>query len=222
MPRLRDVAMAAPQSDTFVLLQRSAAGDRQAWGQLLTRHADRLRRMIEFRMDSRLRARLDPSDVLQEACLEASERLDDYFRDRSMPFYVWLRFLAAQKLVTLHRYHFGVQKRDPSREISLSHGVSPQASSVSLAARLLACGSTPSGATIRAERQERLQKAIDQLDPVDREIIALRHFEQFRNAETAQILGIPESTASTRYLRALRRLRQLLGDLGEELNELGV
>ena len=214
--------MATPGSNTSVLLRRSRDGDQQAWGQLLLRHSDRLRRMIEIRMDSRLQARLDPSDVLQEACLEASQRLGDYPGDGSMPFYVWLRYLAAQKLVTLHRHHFGVQKRDASQEISLSHGISPPASSVSLAAHLLASGSTPSGATMRAERQRQLEEAIGELDPVDREIIALRHFEQLRSAETAQILGIPASTASTRYLRALRRLRQLLGDISEELDDLGV
>lgn len=205
------------RNDTSVLLRRAGAGDRQAWGELLTRQSQRLRRMIDLRMDRRLRVRLDPSDVLQEACLEASQRLDEYLCGRSMSFYVWLRFLVAQKLVTLHRHHFGTQKRDPNREISLFHGVSPQASTASLAAQLMGRGGTPSQAAMRAERLAQLEEALARLSHLDREVLALRHFEHLSNTEAAQVLGVPESTASTRYLRALKRLRQHIGDASDDL-----
>jgi RNA polymerase sigma-70 factor (ECF subfamily) len=192
------------------LLKRAAAGDQQALGELLARHRERLRRMVQLRMDRRLQGRLDPSDVLQETYFEVAGSLADYLRDPSMPFFLWLRLLTGRKLQALHRYHLGTQARDAGREVSLYRGALPQASSVSLAAQLLGRLTSPSLAAVRAELQIRLQEALNSMDPLDREVLTLRHFEQLSNAETAQVLGIKEAAASNRFVRALKRLKQIL------------
>src|SRR5207302_7015680 len=152
-------------------------------------------------------------DVIQEAFLEASVRLPDYLREPSMPFFLWLRFLTGQKLVELHRHHLGAQMRDAGREISLYRGSLPGASSAALAAQLLGHDTRPSEAAIRAERKLRLQEALNGMDPLDREVLALRHFEQLNNTETAQALGLQESAASKRYIRALKKLKDILTGL---------
>jgi RNA polymerase sigma-70 factor (ECF subfamily) len=127
-----------------------------------------------------------------------------------MPFYLWLRFLTGQRLQLLHRHHLGVQMRDAGREVSLHRGAMPQATSVSLAAQLLGRFTSVTQAVQRAEMQVILQEAINAMDPFDREILALRHFEELSNAETAEVLGIKATTASTRHIRALKRLRETL------------
>jgi RNA polymerase sigma-70 factor (ECF subfamily) len=199
--------------ETDRLLQRAAQGDTQSWGALLERHRKRLRRMVALRLDRRLQGRLDASDVIQEAFLEASARLPEYARQPALPFFLWLRFLAGQKMVELHRHHLGAQMRDAGREISLHRGPLPLASSAELAAQLLGHDTRPSEAAIRAERKVRLQEALNSMDPLDREVLALRHFEQLDNAETAQVLGLGESAASKRYLRALKKLKEVLTSL---------
>ena len=137
--------------DTEDLLARAAAGDQEAWGALLARHRDRLRTMVALRLDPRLQGRLDPSDVLQEAFLTASLQLKDYADERSIPFFLWLRLVAGQKLVALHRHHLGKQLRDAGREVALYQGAGPEASSSALAARLLGQEAAPSEAALRAE-----------------------------------------------------------------------
>jgi RNA polymerase sigma-70 factor (ECF subfamily) len=211
--------MAKNSSETNDLLQLSAAGDVQGWGALLTRHRERLRRMIALRLDQRLQGRIDPSDVLQEAYLEAWGRLAEYLREPTMPFFLWLRFLAGQKLVTLHRHHLGRQMRDAGREISLYRGALPEASSAALAAQLLGHDTRPSEAAVRIELKLRLQEALNQMDAIDREVLALRHFEQLSRAETAQVLGMRESAVSKRYVRALQRLKDILSDMPGGLGE---
>src|SRR5262245_56172611 len=188
--------MAGESSETKHLLQRTAEGDQAGWGALLERHRSRLRRMVALRLDPRLQGRIDPSDVIQDAYLEASTRLGEYLREPAMPFFLWLRFLAGQKLVTLHRHHFGVQMRDVGREVSLYRGRLPATSSAALAAQLLGEDTRPSEAAIRAELKVRLQEALNSMDPLDREVLALRHFEQLSRAEAARVLGIQESAAS--------------------------
>jgi RNA polymerase sigma-70 factor (ECF subfamily) len=126
---------------------------------------------------------------------------------------LWLRFLAGQKLVTLHRHHLGAQMRDAGREISLYRGGLPMTSSVALAAQLLGHDTGPSEAAIRAELKVRLQEALNSLEPLDREVLALRHIEQLTLAEAAQALGITESGASRRHLRALKRLKEVLSQM---------
>jgi RNA polymerase sigma-70 factor (ECF subfamily) len=183
------------------------------WGKLLERHRKRLRRMIALRLDLRLQGRLDASDVIQEAFLEATTRLPEYLRQPSMSFFLWLRFLTGQKRMELHRHHLGAQMRDAGREVSLYRGSLPATSSAALAAQLLGHDTRPSEAAIRAERKIRLQEALNSMDPLDREILALRHFEQLNNAETAQLLEIQEAAASKREFRALKKLKTILSGL---------
>ncbi len=214
-----EIPQPTPSEDANELLQGAAQGDQADWGRLLEQHRERLRRMVALRMDPRLQGRIDASDIIQETYLEASERLSEYLRNPAMPFFLWLRFLAGQKLVTLHRHHLGVQMRDAGREVSLYRGRLPEASSAALAAQLLGRDPRPSEAAIRAEMKVRLQEALNGMEPLDREVLSLRHFEQLTLEETAQVLGITESGASRRHLRALKRLREILtampGDMGE-------
>ena len=128
-----------------------------------------------------------------------------------MPFFVWRRFITMQKLCELHRKHLGAQARDAAREISLYNGACPEATSAVLAAQLLGRRTTPSQAAIRAETKLCLEQALNLMDPIDREVLALRHFEQLTNTETAQVLGIDPSASSNRYVRAIKRLKQVLG-----------
>jgi RNA polymerase sigma-70 factor (ECF subfamily) len=207
------VLMANDPSETTDLLRRAGEGDTEAMGRLLEAHRKRLRRMVQLRLDPRLQGRIDASDVLQEAYLEATRRLAEYLREPGMPFYLWLRFLTGQKLLEVRRRHLGTQARDAAREISLHQGAMPEASSACLAAQLLGKMTAPLQAAIRAEMKVRLQEALNSMDPLDREVLALRHFEQLDNTETAQVLGITPSGASSRYLRALKRLKEILRDV---------
>jgi RNA polymerase sigma-70 factor (ECF subfamily) len=204
------LAMTNDSGQTSELLQRAGQGDPQAVGDLFSRHRDRLRRMVQLRMDRRLQGRLDASDVLQETYLEFSRSLAEYLHNPSMPFFLWLRCVTGRKLHALHRKHLGTQVRDAGREVSLHHGALPQASSVSLAAQLLGRHTSPSQAAMRAELQIRIQEALNGMDAIDREVLALRHFEQLSNAETAQTLGLSEAAASNRFVRALKRLKKIL------------
>jgi RNA polymerase sigma-70 factor (ECF subfamily) len=198
--------------ETKALLARAAGGDSDGWGALLVRHAARLRRTIAPRVDPRVRGRIDPADVLQEAFVEASARVDEYPRDPRMPFFLWLRFLVGQKLVTLHRHHLGTRVRDAGREVSLAEGV-PGVSSAAAAECLAGPDTRPSGAASPAEQEAKEQAALDGMDETDREVLVLRHFEHLTRAEAAQALGITEAACGKRYLRALKRLKDALGPL---------
>jgi RNA polymerase sigma-70 factor (ECF subfamily) len=200
-------------SDVKRLLERAAEGDRESWGELLTRHRERLRRMVAFRLDQRLQGRVDPSDVIQEAYLSAWQHLVEYLRQPGMPFFLWLRGIAGNKLLEVHRHHLGTKMRDAGREVSLYRGTMPGTTSAALAAQLLGHGTRPSEAAIRAEVKIRLQEALNSMDPLDREVLALRHFEQLSPAETARVLGIKEKAAGMRYLRAIKRLKDILTSL---------
>jgi RNA polymerase sigma-70 factor (ECF subfamily) len=213
--------MTVNSSETERVLDQAAHGDTRALGTLLARHESRLRRMIALRLDRRLQGRIDPSDVIQEAYLEASARLAGYLRNPSMPFFLWLRYLAGQKLVTLHRYHLGVQMRSAGQQVALYHGSMPEASSVALAAQLLGREAGPSEAAIREEMRMRVQEALDSMDAVDREVLALRHFEQLSRAEIGAVLGVSEAAAGKRYIRALERLKQVLSRSPGGLEGLG-
>jgi RNA polymerase sigma-70 factor (ECF subfamily) len=164
--------------------------------------------MVEFRMDPRLRARVDAHDVLQESFAEALARLPGYLARREVSYYVWVRFLTAQRLSQLHRRHLGALARDAARE----RGPLPEGSSVADA--IIDGGPTPSRVAIRLERAEAVLRALEELRERDREVLVLRHFEGLTNAEAAQVLGVEGSTASVRYVRALRRAREILGRLG--------
>ena len=200
-------------SATDDLLHRAADGDREAVAALFEQHRDRLEQMVRLRMDRRLQGRIDASDVLQETYLEAARRVEEFARAPTTSVYVWLRVLTGQKLVDLTRRHLGAKMRDAAQEISLGRGAWPQASSVSLAAQLLGRLTSPTQAVVRAELQIRVQEALNGMDPLDREVLALRHFEMLSNAETAEVLGIKKSAASNRYIRALERLKDVLAGL---------
>jgi len=207
------VAIPGNSSETEQLLEQAAGGDKESLGRLLTRHEDRLRRMVAFRLDQRLQGRLDVSDVIQEVYLSVAQHLAEYQKQESLPFFLWLRGVAGNKLRELHRHHLGTQMRDAGREVSLYHGTMPETTSAALAAQLLGHATRPSEAAIRAEVKIRLQEALNSMDPLDREVLALRHFEQLTPTETAQVLGIKEKAAGMRYVRALRRLKDILNGL---------
>jgi RNA polymerase sigma-70 factor (ECF subfamily) len=191
-------------------LRRGRTGDLKALNSLLDQYRDRLRRMVEMRLDTRLQARLDASDVVQDAYLEVAERWDEYLRDPKFPLFLWLRLVVGERLMKLHRHHLGTQMRDAGREVSLYRGNLPAASSAALAAQLLGKYTSPTQAVLRAERILRLQEALNTLEPIDREILSLRHFEELTAGETARVLGIEESAAAKRYFRALKRLKDVL------------
>jgi RNA polymerase sigma-70 factor (ECF subfamily) len=205
--------MTDDSSEKKRLSRQEDPGDPGQFGDLLEQYRPRLRRMVALRLDPRLHGRIDPSDVIQETYLEASARLAEYLQKPSLPFFLWVRFLAGQKLVTLHRHHLGRQMRDVGREVSLYRGQLPETSSAALAAQLLGQDPRPSEAAIRAELKIRLQEALNAMDPLDREILALRHFEQLSLAESAQVLGLTESGACRRHLRAVKRLKVILSGL---------
>jgi RNA polymerase sigma-70 factor (ECF subfamily) len=200
-------------SDLQEQLKRLAAGDAQALADLFARYRDRLRRMVKLRLDRRLQGRVDASDVLQEAYIDVSQRAAEYAANPTMPFFLWLRFLTGQRLLMVHRQHLGTKMRDAGQEVSLYRGALPQASSMSLAAQLLGRLTSPSLAAVRAEMQIKLQEALNSMDPLDREVLTLRHFEELSNNETAALLGIQKAAASNRYIRALKRLKEVLSSM---------
>jgi len=206
--------MAENGSEQRDLLARARAGDEQALAALFTRYRERLKRLIHLRLDRRLSGRVDASDVLQEAYLDVHKRFADYAaREEELPYFLWLRLVTGQKLTDVHRHHLGAQMRDAGQEVSLYRGALPQASSVSLAAHLLGRLTSPSLAAVRAEMQMKLQEALNGMEPLDREVLTLRHFEELSNGETAAVLGIQKAAASNRYVRALRRLKEVLSEM---------
>ncbi len=206
-------------SETQRLLHRAADGDKSSLGALLTRYEDRLRRMVAFRLDQRLQGRIDVSDVIQEVYVEASSHLAEYLEQPAMPVFLWLRGITGNKLLELHRHHLGTQMRDAGREVSLYRGTLPETTSAALAAQLLGHATRPSEAAIRAEVKIRLQEALNTMDALDREVLALRHFEQLSTREAAQVLGIQEKAAGKRYLRALKRLKDILASMPGGMGE---
>ncbi len=200
-------------SDSRGLLERVRAGDREALNEIFTEHRDKLCRMVEMRLDTRVQARADASDVIQEAYLEVAERLDSYLQNPTIPLFLWLRLVVSEQITNLHRQHLGAQMRDAGREVSLYPGAMPAASSAALAAQLLGRQTSPSQAAVRAERMLRVQEALNNLEPIDREVLSLRHFEQLSRSEAAQVLGIAESAAAKRYIRALKRIKKILAEM---------
>lgn len=196
--------------ETNELLAQAERRNEQAIGQLLERDRPRLHRMVALRLDPRLHGRVSPSDVIQEAQLEAATRLAEYLRNPTMPFFLWLRLITGQWILALHRQHLGAQRRDARRELSLDRPSLPQATSAALAARLMGQITSPSAAAIRAEMKLQLHEALESMDPIDREVLTLRHFEQLNTAETARELGIAEEAAKKRHIRALKRLKEIL------------
>ncbi|HEV3167998.1 MAG TPA: sigma-70 family RNA polymerase sigma factor [Isosphaeraceae bacterium] len=203
--------MAPSAPDTDALLRQASEGDDAARQQLLDRHRDRLRRMVAVRIDPRLSARVDPSDVVQDALARASQKLDAYMRNRPLPFYPWLRQFAWERLVELHRQHVLAQRRSVTREQREEFLLS-DSSAVALAEVLIASGTSPSHQLIRAELCARVRDALAELSPRDREVLVMRHLEQLSTAEVASILRTTEGAVMTRHTRALVRLRGMLWD----------
>lgn len=203
--------------DDQALTNRLIAGDKEALGDAFALHRDRLRRGVLFRMDDRLRGRVDADDILQEAYLNAAQRLNHFAQRQQedseggpMGLFIWLRLLVAQTLVDAHRRHLGAQMRDAGREIAIHAGPSPVATSVSLAGCLLGKLTSPSQAAMRAELGTKLRDALAGMSDLDQEVIALRHFEQLSNTEVAEALAIEPKAASIRYVRAVKRLKGVL------------
>ena len=205
--------MTGDPGPTDDLLRRAGAGDPHALAELFARYRSRLRRMVRLRLDRRLQGRVDPSDVLQEAQLEITRRAAEYAADPRVPPFLWLRLITGQRLTALHRRHVGAQMRSAGQEIALHRGPIPQATSVSLAEMLLGRLTSPTQAAQRAEVRLLLQAALNGMDPLDREVLTLRHFEELSNGEVAQVLGLSKTAASNRYIRALERLREALAGI---------
>jgi len=197
------------------LLRRAAAADWAAIDQLLQMHRPRLRRMVAVHMDPRLSARVDASDVVQEALLQASRKMPQYLRDRPLPFYPWLRQIAWERLVHLHEVHIGTAKRGVGREAAGRMKL-PDDSVLELAERLVAHTSNPSGRVLRDEMRHRVHAALVQLSPGDRDVLVLRYLEQLQIKEIAAILGITEGAATKRHVRGLERLRNVLEGQSEQ------
>jgi RNA polymerase sigma-70 factor (ECF subfamily) len=209
-----EIDMAALQENTEQLLERVARGEREARGALLLRHRHRLRQMIALRLDSRLAARIDPSDVVQDSLAEADRKLDDYAQCRPLPFYPWLRRIACEQLIAVHRRHLHGRGRTVLAEAA--GPALPDESALLLADRLAALGSSPSARVERDEQRRRVRAALALLSDADREVLALRYLEDLPTRDVAAVLGLSESAVKMRQLRALQRLRDQLGqDEGE-------
>ncbi|HVL10927.1 MAG TPA: sigma-70 family RNA polymerase sigma factor [Gemmata sp.] len=202
---------AETDAEVAALVARLKTGDHAALAELFDRHRDKLRRMVLLRLDSRLAGRVSASDVLQEAYIDALKRVEHYFDKPDQPFFGWLRLVVGQRLADVHREHLA-QKRNATRDVRM-YGGGPGADSACLAAMLLGNLTSPSGAATKNEAFARLEEALEQMDPIDREVLALRHFEELSNNETAALLGIEPPAASKRYVRALARLKQILETL---------
>jgi len=198
-----------PEHDhTQKLVRDAASGNEDARNSLMERHRTALRRLIHFRLDRRIAGRVDASDVVQEVLIEANRRLQSYLEDPRLPFHLWLRQLAQDRMIDLHRRHHA-QRRTIDREQSLQASFGDQ-SSLDLAAQLPDHELTPAAATIRKELEQRFLDALDQLPDADREIIVMRHVEHLGNGEVAAALDLSEAAAGMRYLRAIRRLKSIL------------
>jgi RNA polymerase sigma-70 factor (ECF subfamily) len=212
---------AADEREDEELIERAARGDPAARDALLDRHRERLRTMVAIRMDHRLAARVDPSDVVQESLAEAACHLADYLQRRPLPFYPWLRQIAREQLIMLHRRHLHAERRSVTREQrwepprSLSLSLSDDSIRL-LGDRLAASGTTPSRHLARAEIRERLTAALARLPERDREVLVLRHLEQLKVSAIAAVLGTSEGAVMTRHTRALEKLRRLLDDASWE------
>jgi len=203
------------EPDVALLSELAAGGDLEAWGALLARHRERLLSALAFRLNPRVRGRLDAADVVQEAFIVATARREDFFGQSSQPLFLWLRWIVGNTLLELHRHHLGAQMRDATREVSGRRRAGDAANDTdeALVAQLSAGATGPATAAGRAEAEARVREALAQMEPIDREVLALRHFEQLTNAEAAQVLGIQEKATAKRYVRALDRLREALSDM---------
>jgi RNA polymerase sigma-70 factor (ECF subfamily) len=202
-----------PADQTNELLGQVRQGDERALATLFDHHRERLRRMVGFRLDPRLWGRVDAEDILQESYLNAAKRLAHFTQDTPASFFIWLRMIVMQTLIDVHRRHVGAQQRDAGREVYLQGGSTPTGTSMSIAARLIGQFTSPTVAARREEIASQLRAALETMDEIDREVLALRHFEELTNSEVAEELGIGPKAASIRYVRALRRLKDIMAKI---------
>ncbi len=191
-------------------------GGDQAVADLFQQVRPQLERMVNFRMDRRLVGRVDAADILQEAYLEVARRVNEYLQSPTCSFFVWARQITWQRLLTVHRAQLGAQKRDAGREVHCGQLGPMDATSISLASMLVGDATSPSQAAMRNERADRLRAALESMELLDREVLALRHFEQLSNQDVSAVLQISKTAASNRYVRALDRLRELLQEVPEQ------
>ena len=204
-----------PEGDqTLTLLAEIRDGDPDAVNALIDRHREAVKRLVRMRMDQAIARRVDASDVVQDVMFEASRRLEEYIRDPVMPFHLWLRQLAKDRIIDMHRRHRAAQKRSVNREQPVTSFGDDNKSAADLAQLLRDAELTPAAASLRRELEQRFVEAINQLDEADREIIMMRHFEHLTSAEAAGALDLTPAAAGMRYLRALKRLREVIGDVG--------
>lgn len=196
--------------ETRRLLDDAKAGDSSAVDRLLGEFREPLRQVIHLRLDPVLARRVDASDIVQDVLIEANQRLTEYLKNPAMPFHLWLRHLAQDRIIDTHRRHRQAQRRSIDREQAVQPPAWADQSSVQLVAQLIDGEQTPASAAIHQELQRRLNEALDQLGEDDREIILMRHHEQLSNQDVAAALGLSEAAASMRYLRSLRKLRAVL------------
>ncbi len=201
-----------PEGDqTLTLLAKIREGDQEAVNALISRHRDAVGRLVRMRMDQAITQRVDASDVVQDVMFEASRRLDDYIREPAMPFHLWLRQLAKDRMIDMHRRHRAAQRRSVDREQQVATIGDDDRSAADLAQLLRDAELTPAAASVRRELEQQFIAAVNQLDEADREIIMMRHFEHLTSAEAARALELSPAAAGMRYLRAIRRLREALG-----------
>ncbi len=205
--------MANNTSDTIKLIERVRAGDSVAIQEIFSRHRDRLQRMVDLRLDSRLQGRINPSEVLHEAYQDVVKGMADYLHSPKQSIFLWLRTVVGERLFALHRQHLGAGRSDASLELTLYRDALPEASSAALAAQLLGRQSSLTQAAVRAERILRIQETLNAMEPIDRELLSLRHFEQLTRSEAAQVLEIEESAAAKRYIRALKKMQRMLSEM---------
>lgn len=199
-----------PLPDRQEIVESLKADRDEALARYFSTVENRLKRIVNFRLDYRLGGRVSESDVIQETFVRAAKRIDSFLEKDDMPFFVWLRLEVTQKLHEIHRHHFGAGKRDVRKEMNLRQNQDSGKTSMALAAHIVAQMTSPSRVIERAEQIEFLEKSLNDMNELDREVIALRHFEELTNIETAEILNIETAAASKRYLRALKRLREIM------------
>ena len=199
-------------SETQQLLEQARQGDAAAVNQLLDRHRAALRRLVDLRMDRALVRRVDASDIVQDVMVEANRRLEEYLKNPGMPFHLWLRHMARDRLIDAHRRHRVAERRSLDREQPLVARHDLDRSTLELAAQLCDQELTPAAAATWHELQRRFQQAVERLEEQDREIVLMRHFEEMSNQEVAEVLNLSAAAASMRYLRAMRRLRAMLSE----------
>jgi RNA polymerase sigma-70 factor (subfamily 1) len=209
--------LAPPITDELITSMRG--GSVQALAAVFSHYRERLRCIVHFRLDYRVAGRVSDSDVLQETYLAAAKRLGHFSKQQEMPAFLWLRLLIGQQLIDLHRQHLQAEMRDVRKEISLQQSAPSPHTSMAIAAQLVGSMTAVSEVFARAERIERLEAMLNQMDPIDREVIALRHFEELSNVETAEVLGIERAAASKRYIRAMSRLGELMTEFNAADNE---